>query len=53
MAKKYQIEAQTIKEKGNYRLRLGPLSSEKEAKALLHKIQKTYHGAFIVHQKKR
>ncbi|WP_022941100.1 septal ring lytic transglycosylase RlpA family protein [Psychromonas hadalis] len=53
LSKEYQVEAQTIKDKKNYRLRLGPLNSEKEAQILLEKLQQIYRQAFIVHQVKR
>lgn len=53
LADKYHVEHVAIKEKANYRLRLGPLSSDKEAQQLLSKLKKEYNSAFIVHQKKR
>lgn len=53
LAEKYQVEHVAVKEGANYRLRLGPISSEKEAQQLLSKLQKEYNSAFIVHQKKR
>lgn len=53
LSKKYHVEHIAVKEKANYRLRLGPLHSEKEARELLSKIQKEYPNAFVVHQKKR
>ena len=52
LSNKYKVETQAVKENNNYRLRLGPLSSEKAANSLLSKIQNEFPGAFIVHQKK-
>ena len=53
LAEKYQVEYATIKDKTNYRLRLGPLNSEQAAKVLQSKLQKRYQSAFSIHQKKR
>lgn len=53
LSKRYQVEYSTKKGKQNYRLRLGPLSSDKEAEKLLNKLQKEYPNAFIIHRKKR
>jgi rare lipoprotein A len=53
LSKQYQVEYVTVKDNKNYRLRLGPLSSEKEAKKLQDSIQSKYPNAFILNQKKR
>ncbi|MEI6896076.1 MAG: septal ring lytic transglycosylase RlpA family protein [Psychromonas sp.] len=53
LSEKYQVKHTSVKEKSNYRLRLGPFSSENQAQALLAKLQKDYTSAFIVHQKNR
>jgi len=53
LSKKYQVEYASVKDKSNYRLRLGPLNSEKQAQQLLVKLQQEYKSAFIIHQKKR
>lgn len=53
LSDKHKVEHNAVKDNGNYRLRLGPLSSEKQAQALLEKLKKDYSSAFIVNQKKR
>jgi rare lipoprotein A len=53
LSKKYQVKHTSVKEKSNYRLRLGPLSSATKAQKLLSQLQKDYSNAFIVHQKYR
>ncbi|GLS89819.1 hypothetical protein GCM10007916_08860 [Psychromonas marina] len=53
LSKKYQVEPIAVKDNSNYRLRLGPFSSEKEAQALLAKLRPDYPSAFVIHQKKR
>lgn len=53
LSKKYQVGNAAVKDKTNYRLRLGPLNSEKEAQLLLSKLQEEYGNAFIVHQTKK
>ena len=53
LSTKYQVDDVTVKEKNNYRLRLGPLNSEDSAKKLLKKLQLEYPNAFILHRKKR
>lgn len=53
LSDKHQVEHLAVKDNKNYRLRLGPLHSEKEVKSLLIKLQQEYPSAFIVHQKKR
>lgn len=50
---KYHVGHTAVKDKGNYRLRLGPLNSEQQALLLLEKLQKEYFSAFIINQKKR
>jgi len=53
LTEKYQVEHNAIQEGNHYRLRLGPVSSEKQAQALLEKLQEAYSSAFIIHQTKR
>ncbi|PKF62249.1 septal ring lytic transglycosylase RlpA [Psychromonas sp. psych-6C06] len=53
LSEKYAVGQSALQDKSNYRLRLGPLNSEKKARKLLEQLQKEYPGAFIVHQKKR
>lgn len=53
LGEKYQVEYASVKDKNNYRLRLGPFSSKNKAQILLEKIQKEYVNAFIINQKKR
>ncbi|MCP5076507.1 MAG: septal ring lytic transglycosylase RlpA family protein [Psychromonas sp.] len=53
LSKKHQVEYSSVKDKNNYRLRLGPLNSEKQAQQLLDKLKQEYKSAFIIHQNKR
>lgn len=53
VAKQYHTTPVVVKDKSNYRLRLGPFSSEQEARALLSKLKQAYPSAFVLHQKKR
>jgi rare lipoprotein A len=53
LSQQHQVEYATVKDKSNYRLRLGPLSTEADAKKLLNSLQVDYPNAFIVQQKKR
>jgi rare lipoprotein A len=53
LSKKHKIEYTTVKDKANYQLRLGPLSSEKDAKILINNLKSEYPNAFIVRREKR
>lgn len=53
LTERYNIEHVIVKDKSNYRLRLGPVNSENKAQNLLLKLQQEYSSAFIIHQKKR
>lgn len=51
LGEQYQVNHTSVKDGNNYRLRLGPLSSDKAAQQLLQQLQQQYSSAFVINQK--